>query len=52
MEKLYTTEEIAELLLLHRETVMRYIREKKLKSIKIGKRYFVKQAHFDEFIKG
>jgi len=47
---LLTTENVAELLQLDVETVRRYIREGKLKAIKLGREYRVRREDFEEFL--
>lgn len=51
-EQLYTSLEIAEKLSLNPQTVLRFIREKKLRAVKVGRSYRIKQAHLDEYLKG
>lgn len=52
LEKLYTPEQIAEMLSLTKITIYRYIKEKKIKSIKIGNQYRIKESDYNDFIKG
>ena len=52
MEKLYTVKEIAEALSLNKMTVQRFIKEKKIKAVKVGREYRVKESDYNEFIKG
>lgn len=51
MEKLYTTEQVAELLQVSVITVRRYIKSGKLKASKIGKDYRIKESDIDNFLK-
>lgn len=46
-----TTEDIAELLELNVSTVRRYIREGKLRAIRLGKYYRIRSEDFEEFLK-
>jgi len=47
----YTVEQIAELLKVHWQTVLNYIKNGKLKAVKLGKGYRIKKAELDNFIK-
>ena len=49
IEKLYTSEDVAKILKIDRQVVLRYIREKKIKSIKIGKAYRIKESAIEDF---
>jgi excisionase family DNA binding protein len=49
--KYYTAEEVAEILKVTTESVRRWIRDGKLKSVKLGGKYIrVSQADLDEFV--
>jgi len=49
--KYFTAEEVAEVLKVTTESVRRWIRDGKLKSVKLGGRYIrVSQADLDEFV--
>ena len=50
MEKLFTIEELAEVLQLNKQTVQRFVRENKIKAIKVGREYRVKQYDLDTFL--
>ena len=50
VEQLLTPEEVAEALQLHHLTVLKFIRAKKLKSIKIGRVYRIRQEDFNTFL--
>ncbi len=50
IEKLYNVDEVAEELQLNKQTVLRFIREKKLKAIKVGRTYRIKEIFLDEFL--
>ncbi len=45
----YTTQEIAKILKVHQRTVFRYIKNGKLKAVKIG-HWRIKKEDFDKFI--
>ena len=50
IEKLMTPEEVAEVLQLHHLTVLKFIRSKKLKSIKLGRVYRIKKDDLENFL--
>ena len=50
MEKLYTPEQIAQLLQVNVVTVHRWLRDGKLKSVKIGRLWRVSARNLEEFI--
>ena len=50
MEKLYTPEQIAQLLQVNVVTVHRWLRDGKLKSVKLGRLWRVSSEDFDEFV--
>lgn len=50
MEKYYTPQEIADNLKLNINTVYQYIRENKLKAVKIGNRYRISENALKEFL--
>jgi len=47
----YTVKHIAELLKVHWQTVLNYIKNGKLKAVKLGKGYRISKGALDEFIK-
>lgn len=47
----YTVEQVAEMLQVHWQTVLNYIKNGKLKAVKLGKGYRVQKQALDEFIK-
>ena len=51
MDRVYTCEEVAEMYRVKISTVWGWVRDGKLKAIKIGKSYRIKQEHLDEFEK-
>ncbi len=52
MNKLYTIDEIAELIGVHRNTVLTWIKDKKLQTTKFGDRTIrITQLQLDEFVK-
>lgn len=48
--QVYKTDEIAEALGLHNETIRRWIREGRIKAKKVGKYYFIRKAEITEKI--
>ena len=48
--KVYTLEEIAEILHVTRRTLYTYIKEGKLRAVKVGKSWRVTQKSLDEFL--
>lgn len=48
--KIYTLEEIAELLHITRRTLYTYVKEGKLKAVKVGKYWRVTEKNFQEFL--
>ena len=51
-ERLLTTEEIAAILSVHPRTVMRWLREGKLKGLKVGRLWRVRLEDLEAFIRG
>lgn len=49
-EKFYTVQEVADLLQIHWQSVLNYIKNGKLKALKLGKGYRISQEALDEFI--
>lgn len=49
--KYFTVEQVAELLQIHWQTVLNYIKSGKLCAVKLGKGYRIDQQSLDEFIK-
>lgn len=49
--RIYTIEEIAEILKVHRTYVARLVKEKKIKAVQIGKFYRIREKDFEAFIK-
>jgi excisionase family DNA binding protein len=45
----YTVKEVAEVLRVHQRTIFRYIKNKKLKAVKIG-HWRIKKEDFDKFV--
>lgn len=52
MEKLLTVEEVANILSLNKNTILRFIKEKSLKAFKVGHQYRIKESDLTEFTKG
>jgi len=50
MEKVYTPEQVAEILQISRYTVMEWLRNGKLKGIRIGKLWRVRESDLKEFV--
>ena len=51
MTKLYTTEEVADILKYDVQTIRRFIREGKITAYKVGKEYRIKEEDLDIFLK-
>lgn len=51
MTKLYTTEEVAEILKYDVQTIRRFIREEKITAYKVGKEYRIKEEDLGIFLK-
>ncbi len=47
----YTVEQVAELLQVHWQTVLNYIKNGKLKAVRLGKGYRIIKDDLDKFIK-
>jgi excisionase family DNA binding protein len=52
MEKLYTMKEVAEILHLNKQTTLRFAREGKLKVVKAGRHYLVKEQDLQGYLDG
>lgn len=52
MDNFYTPEEIAKLLKVHLQTVLTYIKDGKLKAVKLDKGYRISEADFKRFVEG
>ncbi len=50
MEKLYTPEEIAEVLKKKLGTIWKYLRENKIKAMKVGREYRIKESDLKAFM--
>lgn len=50
VQRLLTPEEVAQALRLHHLTVLKFIRDKKLKSVKFGRVYRIKEEDLDAFL--
>ena len=50
MEKLFTAREISEILKLNIQTIWRYFREQKIKTIKTAGGYRVKESDFELYL--
>jgi len=51
MEAIYTTEQVANLLQIHPLTVLKYLKEGKLKGVKLGRIYRVRESDIEAFLK-
>lgn len=49
-EKLLTTEQVADLLQVHPFTVLKYIKEKKLKAFKLGRVWRIRESDVETFL--
>lgn len=49
-DKLLTTEQVAEILQVHPFTVLKYIKQGKLKGIKLGRVWRIRESDVDKFI--
>jgi excisionase family DNA binding protein len=50
-ERLWTAEQVAETLQVHHLTVLKLIKNKKLKAVKVGRVYRIKPQAIQEFLK-
>lgn len=50
IEKIYTVKEVSEILKVHFQTILGYIKDGKLKAMKIGKGYRISQKDLDKFL--
>jgi excisionase family DNA binding protein len=48
-EELYTVDAVAERLKLHKKTVLRFLRERRLRATKVGKQYRILRSDLDAF---
>lgn len=48
--EILTAYEVADTLGVHRNTVLRYIKENQLKAVKVGKKYVINKADLDAFL--
>jgi excisionase family DNA binding protein len=49
-EKIYTTEQVAEILQIHPLTVLKYIKNGKLKGVKLGRVYRIRESALQVFL--
>jgi len=52
IKKAYTTKEVAEMINRDIQTVRKYIREGRLKSLRYGKEYYITEDSVNEFVDG
>lgn len=50
VSRLFTPEEVAEVLRLHHLTVLKFIKQKKLRSIKFGRVYRIREEDLEDFL--
>ncbi|MBU1019343.1 MAG: helix-turn-helix domain-containing protein [Patescibacteria group bacterium] len=48
--RLMTPEQVAKILQVHHLTVLKFIKQKKLKAIKLGRIYRIKETDLDKFL--
>lgn len=49
-QTIYTVKEVAEMLKVHFQTILAYIKDGKLKAMKIGKGYRISKKDLDDFL--
>lgn len=49
-EKLFTTEQVANILQVHPFTILKFIRDGKLKGIKLGRVYRIRESDVEQFL--
>ena len=52
MEKLYNSYEAAKVLKINKDTILRFIREGKIKAVKVARNYYIKEADLDLYTGG
>lgn len=50
VDQIYTTEQVAKLLQIHPLTILKYIKQGKLKAIKLGRIYRIREKDFQNFL--
>lgn len=50
MERFFTTEQVANILQVHPFTILKFIKEGKLKGVKLGRVYRIKEGDVQEFL--
>ena len=50
MEQLYTPEEVAKILAISMTTMYRFMKENKIKTIKVGSQYRIKESELNDFL--
>lgn len=50
IEKLYTPQEVAKELQINPQTLLRFIREKKIKAVKVGRAYRIKESDLEQYL--
>jgi excisionase family DNA binding protein len=51
-EEIYTIEEVADILKVSQQTVRKLIREKKLRTVRVGVQIRIRQSEIDRFLSG
>lgn len=49
-DRFYTTEQVAKILQLHPFTILKFIKQGKLKGVKLGRRYRIKESDINSFV--
>jgi excisionase family DNA binding protein len=52
LDKLYTTEQVADLLQIHPLTVLKYIKVGRLRAVKLGRVYRITESALQKFLEG
>lgn len=52
IEKFFTTEQVANILQVHPFTILKFIRDGRLRGIKLGRVYRIKESDVTEFLEG
>lgn len=50
IEKLYSASEVSKILKLNLQTVQRFIREERIKAVKVGREYRIKEPDLEDFL--
>ena len=52
METLYTSDEVAKMLKINRQTILRFIRENKIGAVRAGRAYLIKESDLELYLMG